>query len=133
MTHAAPLAGIRVLVVDDEPHVRAFLRETMTLFGGTVTVAASAREALSALSDIDVVVTDFIMPGRDGRWLLARVLEQARRIPVIAITGVTPQERERLARAAFFQVLSKPVNPIRLCAVIQEAVEQPQDPQTSSR
>src|SRR5712692_589448 len=86
------LAGVSVLLVEDHDDSRNIL--------------------------VDVVVTDFSLPVKDGVWLLERVRERPRRVPVIAITAYTEFEAERLAGAAFSRVLRKPIEPTRLCAEI---------------
>jgi CheY-like chemotaxis protein len=42
------------------------LQQSFTFMGATVTIAASAREALATLADVDLVITDLDMPGEDG-------------------------------------------------------------------
>lgn len=66
-----PLIGSRLLVVDDEPDIRATLADMLLSCGATVTTAASVSEALRAfrLDTPDVVVSDIAMPR--GGWLCA--------------------------------------------------------------
>ena len=58
----------RVLIVDDEPAVRAALDRALRLDGYEITLAADGREALDSLADTrhDAVVLDVAMPGIDG-------------------------------------------------------------------
>jgi CheY-like chemotaxis protein len=64
------LAAVRILVVEDDDDNREILAHTLTVEGATVTAVSTAREALSFLSSVDIVLTDFVMPGEDGVWLL---------------------------------------------------------------
>jgi len=62
----------KVLIIDDEPHIRRLLRTTLDRAGYDVTEAASAREALEALAACqpDVVLLDLGLPDRDGLELV---------------------------------------------------------------
>jgi two-component system NtrC family sensor kinase len=64
-----PVPPLRVLVVDDEPHVLHFMRATLEAWGHAVEVAADGGEALelAAAGDFDLVVSDLRMPGLGGR------------------------------------------------------------------
>ena len=87
------LAGLRVLVVDDEEDTRDLLVAALGHSGAEVEPAGSAREALSALRrrPPDVLVCDIAMPGEDGYALLARVralaAEDGGLVPAVALTA----------------------------------------------
>jgi CheY-like chemotaxis protein len=112
------LAGIRILVVEDDDDNREILATTLTLEGATVTAVSTAREALPFLSSVDIVLTDFVMPGEDGVWLLEQVNKHPRPIPVIAISGFDESQEPRLAAAPFAGKLLKPLDFERVCAEI---------------
>ena len=80
----------RVLVVDDEPNVRALLKAWLQSSGYTVAVAASADEALRTLAvkPSAVAVTDLRMPGHDGLWLTHHVRQEFPETAIIIATGV---------------------------------------------
>ncbi|HET9481206.1 MAG TPA: response regulator, partial [Candidatus Polarisedimenticolia bacterium] len=63
----------RVLIVEDDVEMRRFLEEELSEAGHEVLSAAGGAEALEQLSrsDVDVVVTDFVMPGMKGEALLS--------------------------------------------------------------
>jgi CheY-like chemotaxis protein len=67
----------------------------------TVRTTGLAREALTWVDDADVVVTDYAMPGDSGLWLLARVRERPRPVPVIVLTGYDDVYVRELAEAPF--------------------------------
>jgi CheY-like chemotaxis protein len=115
-------AGMRVLVVDDNEDARDLLDQVLKYAGAAVRLAATAREAVEALDDIDVVVTDYAMPGETGLWLLERAQERARPLPVIVVTGYADLHAPQIAGAPFARVLRKPVDPWWLCRVIREVV-----------
>ena len=113
---AAPLRGVRVLIVEDHDDTREALDAHLTLSGALVLTAPTAIEALSQVVMCDVVVTDLAMSGRDGRWLVDQVKMSARPVPVIALTGYEPDYD--LTKAPFARVLTKPVQPEALAAEI---------------
>ena len=119
------LAGLRVLVVDDEPDTRGLLRKVLEGCDSEVTTAGSAAEALEAIAQWkpDVLISDIGMPGEDGYQLIAkmRALEAgtADRIPAIALTAYAHVEDRVRALNAGFQVhIPKPIEPAELIAVV---------------
>src|SRR5687768_11059248 len=117
------LAGIHVLLVEDEPDARELLEVVVEYADGLVTAVASAPAALETLKRVrpTVLLVDIVMPGLDGYWLLDRVreLEFGGEIPAIAVTGrIRVHDRARAMRAGFNAYLTKPVDPLELCRLI---------------
>jgi CheY-like chemotaxis protein len=104
------LAGIRILVVEDDDDSREILAQVLILEGATVTAVSTARQALALLSKADIVLTDVAMPGDDGVWLLEQVNQLSRPIPVIAMSGYDESQEPRLAAAPFAGKLLKPLD-----------------------
>ncbi len=81
------------LLVEDEAPVRAFATQALRLKGYTVLEAASAEEALKLLEDgalnVDVFVTDVVMPGMDGPTWVRRAIEDRPDVRVIFMSGYT--------------------------------------------
>lgn len=79
----------RILVVDDEPSIRAVLKAHLSRDGHEVTVAADGNDAVHALANlpIDLVISDLKMPGMDGLELLAHAMREHPGLPVILITA----------------------------------------------
>jgi two-component system, OmpR family, response regulator MprA len=79
----------RVLIVDDEPAVRAALDRALRLDGYDVELAADGREALDRLADLrlDAVVLDVAMPGIDGLQVCRRLRDAGDRTPVLMLTA----------------------------------------------
>jgi CheY-like chemotaxis protein len=117
-TPAVSLAGLRVIVVDDEADARELLRRLLAEHGCEVTLASSAAEALALLANepCDVLLTDIGMPGTDGYDLMRHVRAGRYRQPrSIAVTAFArPEDRERAIAAGFDAHLAKPVNAGRL-------------------
>jgi CheY-like chemotaxis protein len=112
------LAGIRILVVEDNDDNREILATTLTLEGATVTAVSTAREALPFLSSVDMILTDFVLPDEDGVWLLEQVNQQPRPVPVIVVSGFAESQEPRLASAPFAGKWLKPLNFNQVCAEI---------------
>jgi CheY-like chemotaxis protein len=87
--HAASLAGVRVLVVEDLDAVRVAMRVTLEGAGATVVEAEDGIVALEKLAshDIDVVVSDVMMPRLGGRELAARLRAEGRPQRIALVTG----------------------------------------------
>ncbi len=82
-------SGPLVLVVDDDPRLREFIRINLELDGYAVREASSAEEGLAALDDQapDLVLLDVMMPGTDGWHMLQSMQEQHGQVPVIMFSG----------------------------------------------
>jgi signal transduction histidine kinase len=122
------LAGIRVLMVDDEADARELVTLLLQLEGATVLTAASAAAARAALasSGVDVLVSDISMPEEDGYSLMetVRAGEASRgdgRLPAVALTAMArTADRERAFRAGFDDYLTKPVQAETLISAIED-------------
>jgi CheY-like chemotaxis protein len=119
------LAGIRVLVVDDEADVLIPTQAILEEEGAIVSASPSANEALETLQRErpDVLISDLSMPGHDGYWLIAsiRALPAGRggMTPAAAVTGnVSADDRARVLRAGFQFHVPKPVDWERLIGVV---------------
>jgi CheY-like chemotaxis protein len=117
-----PLSGVRVLVVDDDEDTRFLLELVVGHAGARVITASSAHDAIEAVPDADVVVTDYSMPGNTGLWLLERVQERTPAIPVIMVTGYADSLGKQITQAPFARVLRKPIDPWQVCDTIADVV-----------
>ena len=124
-----PLAGVRVLVVDDEASARAVVKDVLEAEGAAVSTASSAAEALDELHEPlpDVMVSDLAMPVEDGFTLVERLRrrDHARGgdVPCIALTGyLSSEDRDRASRVGFQTYLVKPADPADLVEAVQAQV-----------
>jgi len=122
----ADLAGLRVLVVEDEPDGRELLAETFRRCGASVAEAADVEEALDLFGRFapDVLVSDIGLPGEDGFSLLRKVRqlspEQGGGIPALAVTAYAREGDRRRAYDAGFQAhVAKPFEPLELAALVE--------------
>jgi CheY-like chemotaxis protein len=131
---ASILAGVRVLLIEDEADAREILGTALRGRGADVVEAGSARAALAALDAAiaggtapDVIVSDIGLPDEDGYRLMAQLASRSRSaggaIPVIAVTAYGRPEDKREALAAGFRMhIVKPVTPDVLAAAVASAV-----------
>ena len=122
------VAGMRVLVVDDEGDARGVVRRFLEDCGVMVTAASSASEAMEKLTaePFDVLVSDIGMPGEDGYSLIRKVRASGNLIPAIALTAYArPEDRTRAVNAGYHTHLSKPADPAELVALVASFAAQP--------
>ncbi|MEO6213446.1 MAG: response regulator, partial [Vicinamibacterales bacterium] len=118
------LAGISVLVVDNEADTRELVRAVLESCGARVLEADGAREALAVIAADrpDVMLSDIAMPGEDGYSLIRKVRalrSPARTLPAAAFTAfATAADRARALLAGYQAHLPKPVEPSELAAVV---------------
>ena len=118
-------AGERILVVEDEAPVRLMMKRALEDAGYTVLDAGSGDEALDiaagSAGQINLVLTDVVMPGRGGRELAEQLRRQMPDVPVLFTSGYTDGEIERRGllgpEAAFIQ---KPLTPSALVHAVQK-------------
>jgi CheY-like chemotaxis protein len=110
-----PLAGVRILVLEDNTDCLSALRFLLEYNGAKVRGASAAEEARTAFAALrpHVLICDLSMPGEDGFSFLASVralpLEQGGDTPAVAFSAMSPVQATSRAQAAGFQVfLRKP-------------------------
>ena len=126
-----PLAGLRVVVVDDDRVSLMAITAMVGSWGAQIRSAASGDDALRLIIEEppDLVLSDLYMPGMDGFDLMRRVRElppgQGGRTPGIAITAHPSFDSRRDAqRAGFGAVFSKPFVPDELIDTIRHLAKQ---------
>jgi len=123
------LAGIRILVVDDEPDCATLTGYLLSQWGADVKIVISAIEALEVFEQYekwppDILVSDIQMPGMDGYALMRKVREidpdRGGNVPAIALTAYTRAEDRIRALVAGFQIhIAKPFEPVELLTVVE--------------
>jgi len=107
-----------ILVVDDEPGIRLFMREILETEGYRVREADEGFQALSLLlqgQSIDVIVSDLRMPRMDGYELASHMAALSLKVPILFVTGyIDDLERTQLPGP----VLPKPFRPEQLIASV---------------
>jgi signal transduction histidine kinase len=120
-----PLAGLRVLVCEDDPDSRELLRVVLAREGATVRLAAAASEAIDHIRDFrpDVFLSDIGLPLVDGYALIRQIRtlaeDEGGRTPSIALTAYAGCDDARKACAEGYQLhMAKPVHPTELIAQV---------------
>ncbi len=117
--------GVKVLIVDDSPFMRAVLKAKLEAAGFKVVgEARDGEEAVDVFrrSVPDVVLMDVIMPGVDGIEGLKRIMDVDPNARVVMITAVGQRELAKLAmRLGAIGVLVKPFDDASLVRVVREA------------
>jgi adenylate cyclase len=116
----------QVLLVDDEPQVLQALQRAVLRNGCEVITASSGVDAFAVLGrqPIDVVVSDFMMPGMTGIELFARMRAEHPDITRVMLTGASDSEvaLRALEQGAIFRFLNKPWDADALRAALCEAI-----------
>ncbi len=122
-----PLAGAKVLIVEDTADSRELLAEFMRMFGIDVREARSGNEAIAKFREepVSLVVSDIAMPDGDGLSLVKAIrelpAEHGGLTPAIAVSaGEDPDEA---ILAGFHVYLQKPVDPVTLLDVMRNFLE----------
>jgi CheY-like chemotaxis protein len=125
------IAGLRLLVVEDNPANRLVATAILGAAGAEVEIACDGREGLQQLSarPFDLVLMDIHMPNMDGVEALARLRSGETGdpgLPVIALTADAMEgEAQRLTRLGFDAVQAKPIQPGELIAAIARLSRRP--------
>jgi len=127
LTEAAPGAGERLLVVDDEPVIARVVSEQLRRLGYHVTAVNDPEEALELLAEepdeFDLLLTDLQMPGMDGVELAARVGRLRPDLPVVLSTGNRWSVPASTARAAGIrEIVDKPFRLEELARAVRAAL-----------
>ncbi|HZS45073.1 MAG TPA: ATP-binding protein, partial [Blastocatellia bacterium] len=119
------IAGLRILIVDDEPASLEMLETLLNHWGAKVRTSDSALAALELLQQWkpDMLLSDIAMPERDGNWLIANIRKientNGGRIPAIAVTAyLSVEDREGILAMGYDGIVSKPIKPSQLLTAI---------------
>ena len=116
-----PLAAI--LLVDDNPVQAATRKAILTFSGNQVSVATNAQEALTLLEspdfakNINLIITDHLMPHMNGPQFVARLRLQLPNVPVLVLSGLPDAEAEYDGMNILYRL--KPLDPEELIRLAQ--------------
>lgn len=109
-----------ILLIEDDPAVRDTFEIILNADGHNVTIALDGRQGLALLrsTQVDLVLTDIIMPNCDGVEVIRALRKQAGAPPIIAISGGARTSAKNYLEVARLlgaqQILSKPVGAMEL-------------------
>jgi DNA-binding NtrC family response regulator len=115
-----------ILIIDDSDDILRLLEILFITEGYEVTTCVDGDQGIAAYKkgDIDVVVTDFLMPNIDGLDVLSAIRKSINPVPVILITGHASVEKAVEAmKGGAFDFLTKPVNNDQLLVTVKKALE----------
>jgi DNA-binding NtrC family response regulator len=105
--------GLRVLIVDDEEHIRTYMLKQMKMFGHEATAVSSGEDALRVLkeAEFDVVLMDIMMSGKDGLTIIEMLRNEESELDFIVMTGQGTKESViKALRLDCFDYLEKPID-----------------------
>lgn len=118
----------RVLVLEDNAQYRELMTEFLTMSGFEVCAFPDGRKVMSTLAErpIDLLITDLVMPERDGLETITALRYSHPKLPIIAISGDVPLNRNLYLTLAeklgACRVLAKPFKMDELVTAAREAV-----------
>jgi len=115
----------RILLVDDEPSIRAALTRALKRDGHQVLSAPDGRQALEVATreSPELVVTDIRMPVMDGLELLRHLGQLEPPIPVVIMSAyASPEATAEAKRLGAYAVLAKPFKLLELRAAVEQAL-----------
>lgn len=128
--YGRPPRSARILVIDDEPVIRATIQYVLEDLGYRVCVAANGRDGFEMFERLrpDLVITDIFMPDVDGFATMKRIRRVAPSVPIIAMSAIMdePHMERRLPGGACCCV-QKPVDE-RVLADLLRAMLEPEPP-----
>lgn len=120
------MKNVRILIVDDEPAIRAALKDILEFEQAIVSEAADGKEAIQKLSEesFDAMLCDIQMPKATGIDVLQAMKEMDRIVPTIMLSGHgTIETAVQAVRLGAFDFLSKPPDLTKLLVTLRNALE----------
>jgi signal transduction histidine kinase len=122
------LAGVRVLLVDDEVEILRSMQTLLAQLGCTTRCASGGAQALAVLGDgfaPQLLLVDHRLRGESGTEVIALVCAALGPVPAILVTGDTEPATMQLARAAGHRMIHKPVSGQVLARALRDAIGTP--------
>ncbi|MBI2870441.1 MAG: response regulator [Candidatus Omnitrophica bacterium] len=119
--------GKKILVVEDEPHIRMSMEARLKANGYVVVTAENGQEGCekAKTEKPDLILMDVMMPGLDGYQALAKLKEgdKTKTIPVIMLTArAQPEDVEKAGTGGATDYVVKPFTPATLLEKIKKAI-----------
>lgn len=123
------MSKVRILFVDDDNHFLEIIGEVLESAGFDVIKACTAESAIEILKGIkvEVVLTDFIMPGMSGLCFAETIAKSQPDIPIVIYTGADLGDFQ-FSFSGAHTVLTKPVAPAILIETLNRAISAARPP-----
>lgn len=118
----------RVLLIDDEKMLRDVLRDAFEAAGYDVAVAANGTDGVRLFEEApsDIIVTDILMPDKDGLEVIMELRKRHPNVKIVAISGGDRTGNRQYLRIArelgAARILHKPFRPKELLALVEEVL-----------
>jgi len=113
--------------VDDEPAIVAITQQTLEAFGYRVLTAEDGAQAIAAYAqhqnEVQVVLTDLMMPVMDGLALIAAVRRLHATVPIIAASGLSERDNPATVGSGGVHALAKPYNAETLLRLVRTLLD----------
>ena len=117
-----------ILVIDDDPQMRAMLEKTLQNAGHEVSVAANGNVGLQVqcTKPAELIITDLLMPEKDGLETMVELRQDFPKVPIITISGrpSTGFFLYMATRLGAVRTVEKPFRPEEILAAVDEALKQ---------
>lgn len=113
-----------ILIVDDDPGVRALLSDWIHVLGHQAYAADGAESALAVLRarPMHVALVDIMMPGRDGIWLINEIQRSFGNTAIVIATGLTAMDPAVTLSPGVVAYLVKPFDFESIARAVREAI-----------
>jgi len=119
-----PAATSKILIVDDEPQIRRFLRISLNAYGYEVVEASRGADAvaMAAVEKVDLIILDLGLPDLDGQKVIEQIREWSK-IPIIVLSvRSSDNEKVRALDGGAEDYLTKPFSMVELMARVRAAL-----------
>ena len=116
----------RILIIDDDPELRALLQQTFHAAGHEVTLAADGNQGLQlqCAKPASVIITDLLMPEKEGLETIVEFRQDFPKVPIITISGRPSTEffLHMAKRLGAVRTIEKPFRPSELLAAVEQVL-----------
>jgi len=129
LNHGNPMPASTILIVDDEPGIRELLGMILEAAGHSVVSAEDGIEApkIMASREVEIVITDLLMPERDGLEFITEIRSKYPKVKIIAMSGGGHIARDSYLRIArnfgAHYLLEKPFSQAGVLGAIEKVLE----------
>ncbi|MES2697561.1 MAG: response regulator [Verrucomicrobiota bacterium] len=123
---------LRILLIDDDEMLRNVLAKTLSYAGHTVIQAADGQQGveLSRVTPVDIVITDLVMPVKEGVETILILKRERPTLPIIAISGGVSNSKlylEIAGKIGARRIVAKPFSPQELLQHVNEVMAESQE------